>query len=577
MSDTSKNAVVEALRRLKTYNETKQPMKLPVEEYARLADQPLDALLQALSTAGLEETEYRELVAFAATGLRKPRKKQSIERSKEEFLYLRQRLGLSQQWIADRLQISVVTVRRWEDPSSSYKPDDTAWQLLDEYSKWEYRTALKAINDRITDIVNRRRNLGSFNDYWYGADAALWLGLHYYRDEVSYQADVEIKKQTQPTCDDAISYMADTYSTYFNQWSIFPEAKSFMVQNAITATIVEIVRNEKYDTKIAGNIVKTCFDRKAETVLDAITSKEEKRNDVSFDFADPLYSARRVNEYVLGKSLSGQPVIWNTDQVSGLLVTGKAGSGKSVLEQNLIVQALRKYSQVIVIDPFKLGSDFNWAETHITLETGQTDYRNIEGILSGILETIHERNGLLESNGCQHLNVLPNRLQPQRILLLFCGFDAFINQLSNMSGSYTAMTETEDHKSRNDSIRRIGYLLSRIAITGRRAGVNILLDAQSMNESSMECVRDGRALDKCLSKVVMGDATPTETPSSINQQIAVKRTLLARTKQWHIGMGVYSIFGDAPVFFTADWNGGSDNLMNQISSLPSVNSKQEKR
>ncbi|PWG66648.1 hypothetical protein DF196_01735 [Bifidobacterium callitrichidarum] len=552
-------------------------MKLPVEEYAQLANQPLDILLQALSTAGLEEAEYRELVAFAATGLREPRKKQSIERSKEEFLYLRQRLGLSQQWIADRLQISVVTVRRWEDPSSSYKPDDTAWQLLDEYGKWEYRTALKAVNDRINDIVNRRRDLGSFNDYWYGADDTLWLGLHYYRDEVSYQADVEIKKQTQPTCDDAISYMADTYSTYFNQWSIFPEAKSFTVQNAITSTIVEIVSNGKYDTKISGNLVKTCFDRKAETVLDAMTSKEEKSNTVSFDFADQFYSARRVNEYVLGKSLSGQPVIWNTDLVSGLLVTGKAGSGKSVLEQNLVVQALRKYSQVIVIDPFKLGSDFNWAETHITLVTGQTDYRNIEGILSGILETIHERNNLLESNGCQHLNVLPNHLQPQRILLLFCGFDAFINQLSNISGSYTDMTGFEDHESQNASIRHSCELLSRIAITGRSTGVNILLDAQLLSESSIDRIMNGRALYKCLSKVVMGDTTPAGTPSPISQQIAVKQTLLAKTKQWHIGMGVYSVFGNDPVFFSTDWNGGSDNLMSQISSLPSVNSKREKR
>lgn len=59
--------------------------------------------------------------------LTKPKK----ARTKAQFRAMRDRVGLSQQDIADELDVNIKTVKRWEKPDNDCLPPEDAWNLLE--------------------------------------------------------------------------------------------------------------------------------------------------------------------------------------------------------------------------------------------------------------------------------------------------------------------------------------------------------------------------------------------------------------------------------------------------------------
>lgn len=52
-------------------------------------------------------------------------------RSKSEFKALRETVGITQRRLADDLDVTVLTVKRWESPSHPQNAPQSAWNLLD--------------------------------------------------------------------------------------------------------------------------------------------------------------------------------------------------------------------------------------------------------------------------------------------------------------------------------------------------------------------------------------------------------------------------------------------------------------
>ena len=83
-------------------------------------------------------------------------------RTKAGFRALRDRVGFSQQNMADALGVRVRTVKRWEDPSHPSMPPDAAWDLLGSLCDAQrqavetcYEQAARAVEDhgRMPDSV----------------------------------------------------------------------------------------------------------------------------------------------------------------------------------------------------------------------------------------------------------------------------------------------------------------------------------------------------------------------------------------------------------------------------------------
>ena len=64
-------------------------------------------------------------------------------RSKAEFRALRETVGLTQQSLADRLGVKILSAQRWERPKYPQQAPDAAWELLDSL----VRAQARAVSD----------------------------------------------------------------------------------------------------------------------------------------------------------------------------------------------------------------------------------------------------------------------------------------------------------------------------------------------------------------------------------------------------------------------------------------------
>ena len=71
-----------------------------------------------------------------------------MERSKADFKALREIVGMSQQVLADALQVDKRSIQRWEAPTNEWRPPADAWEVLDaarEQQRWTVANALEVV------------------------------------------------------------------------------------------------------------------------------------------------------------------------------------------------------------------------------------------------------------------------------------------------------------------------------------------------------------------------------------------------------------------------------------------------
>lgn len=73
----------------------------------------------------------------------------TMGRTKAEFRALRESLGLTQQRLADALDVRILSVKRWESPKYPQQAPDAAWEILDHLMAAQdnaVSTALDTVN-----------------------------------------------------------------------------------------------------------------------------------------------------------------------------------------------------------------------------------------------------------------------------------------------------------------------------------------------------------------------------------------------------------------------------------------------
>lgn len=271
--------ILHDVRAIRDYRESADPAKLPVEEYRNLSATPLRDIMRALTTADLSDDEYAQLVKFAIGA--DDDIQQSIIRSKDEFAFLRQHLGVSQQWVADQLGVSISTVRRWEDLKSDYSPSIKAWRRLDELDKWERDTAATALNGRIEYldglILSDKHGVEIFgeNERLRACRMDITVVLHHFRSEDDYRETLRKVDSTRVAYDeDGMPFDPEDIDEdeanreCLSAWSVFREADSYMVQNAITSIMYEMIRAGSYTEPKSGARVVVSFVRDSNESVD---------------------------------------------------------------------------------------------------------------------------------------------------------------------------------------------------------------------------------------------------------------------------------------------------------------------
>lgn len=92
-------------------------------------------------------------------------------RSKADFKALRELVGMSRAVLADRLDVSQRSVRRWESPDYDWQPPQDAWDVLDEARKRQ----LEIVTYAVHKIKGIEREMGGTPEqvdltYWHNEE-----------------------------------------------------------------------------------------------------------------------------------------------------------------------------------------------------------------------------------------------------------------------------------------------------------------------------------------------------------------------------------------------------------------------
>ena len=168
---------------------------------------------------------------------------------------------------------------------------------------------------------------------------------------------------------------------------------------------------------------------------------------------------------------SKKPILWDTDKVPHLLISGITGGGKTVLAQLIVNQLLDNKADVSICD-FKAGGDW-------------------ENIVPGYAEFV-ECDNVLEAYYHEFENIIRSKGKTSRFLL----FDEF--------ASYALSKDTKAFKSMMDKV-------SHIAFMGRSFGFHLIFISQQFNAK----VIDTAIREQFGIKIYMGSTISTESATML--------------------------------------------------------------
>jgi S-DNA-T family DNA segregation ATPase FtsK/SpoIIIE len=198
----------------------------------------------------------------------------------------------------------------------------------------------------------------------------------------------------------------------------------------------------------------------------------------------------RWDEFTLGKAGGTKTVIWNPNSSAHLLLTGPAGSGKSVLERNIIFHCLQHPDKWRV-----LGVDFYRVEL--------SPYEKYSPAVLGIAkdledaveacrfarEEMYNRYGKMEELGVNNYQDLPDA--PYGLIFIIDE----VSHLLALSG-----VKSEEGKAEDELRNEAALLLRDIARLGRAAGIHLVIASQRPDSS----ILNAEFKANMYTKIVMG-------------------------------------------------------------------------
>lgn len=203
------------------------------------------------------------------------------------------------------------------------------------------------------------------------------------------------------------------------------------------------------------------------------------------------------NKLILGRGLMGDVII-DIDKTPHILIGGNTGSGKSVLVQCLLWQAIQQADVVYVAD-FKGGVDFSyvWQEFAYII----TEEKKLLVLLNHLADILEERKRLFKEVDAANITEYREKSGDYMQRIVFACDE--VAELLDKTGA---------DKSRKELLAQIEARLALIARQGRAFGIHLILATQRPDanilpgqiKNNMNIRICGRA-DTTLSTIIIGD------------------------------------------------------------------------
>lgn len=230
------------------------------------------------------------------------------------------------------------------------------------------------------------------------------------------------------------------------------------------------------------------------------------------------------DEFPLGKAGGSMIATWNPTSSPHLLLSGPAGSGKSVLQRNLIFHCLQHPSRwrVLAIDPYKLEL-LPYAKYSPTVVGIATELEDALEICRYAHSEMMDRYKEMEKLGINNYQDLPNT--PHAFMFL-------VNEASvvlAMSG-----VKTDEGRAEDQMRGEISMLLTKIARLGRPAGIHLVLSSQRPDTATFS-----RELRRNMTtRIVMGRVDAIHSRIALDNEEATRiQKIRGRGYIQHYGQG----------------------------------------
>ena len=166
--------------------------------------------------------------------------------------------------------------------------------------------------------------------------------------------------------------------------------------------------------------------------------------------------------FILGRDVSGEPIVADIDKMPHLLIAGSTGSGKSVAIHSLLVSLLYKNSpetlKLILIDPKRVELTIYNDIPHLVAPV-ITDGKKALGVFRWAIEEMEKRYEKLQAAGARDINSY-NKSNPRELLPYLL---IVVDELADLMAAYG---------------RDIESAIVRLAQMARATGLHLVLSTQ---------------------------------------------------------------------------------------------------
>jgi S-DNA-T family DNA segregation ATPase FtsK/SpoIIIE len=230
------------------------------------------------------------------------------------------------------------------------------------------------------------------------------------------------------------------------------------------------------------------------------------------------------DKFPLGRFADGEEVIWDTSLSSNLLLSGGVGTGKSVLQRNILNHCLRHSENWVLygFDPFRVEMVPYLKNNPVVAEI-TTEISDTAAMITRVHAEMNKRYKQLKETGTKNFRDLPTTLPALMIM---------INETSYLLS--TTGSKSDEGKMEDSLREEMKYQLADIARLGHAAGIHLVISTERMDSGIFPTVFK----EDFTTRIALGRMQGTESQILLGSD---------KTKEWAgaiKGRGYFQQFGE---------------------------------
>lgn len=272
----------------------------------------------------------------------------------------------------------------------------------------------------------------------------------------------------------------------------------------------DLVLNGGWDTEEAEMTLRTLLEKRG------LLSEERFKSIPSRVLYDESSNQDVWDKFPLGVHSNGEEAVWDSSYSPSLMLIGGSGSGKSVLQRNILSHCIRHSDKwgVLLIDPLRVEFAPYKKHTETVMEIANSVAESV-GVLRDVHGEMMKRYEEMEKQGCN--NFLDMSEPPKSLLVMIDESNLFLAPVESM-----VQEHLDEDKLRLEAVK----VLQDITRLGRAAGIHVVISSQRLDTK----VINGEMLQHFPTRIATGPLNSEQSQLLLGNNQATR--LNSAVKGW---------------------------------------------